>query len=60
MPEIAIEGDLVGPGVWVIGGGGRAEWIFKWLKSTLVSHCIVVTSVHHSNKNKNNSTINQQ
>ena len=27
MPERAIEGDLVGPGVWAIGEGGRVELI---------------------------------
>ena len=33
MPKIAVEDDLVGPGVWVIGEGSRVELILKWLKS---------------------------
>ena len=37
MSEIAMEGDLVGPGVWVTGEDSRVDFILKWLKSALVS-----------------------
>ena len=37
MPEISMDGDLAGLGVWVMGEGRRAEWILLWLKSILVS-----------------------
>ena len=37
MLEITMDGDLAGPGVWVIGEGSIVEWILQWLKSALVS-----------------------
>ena len=33
MSEITVEGNLVGPGAWVIGEGSRVELILKWLES---------------------------